>query len=200
MQLRIPSRLEWLRVFAVLLLSASVGCAHVNDPFRDSGAAVESEMTTASSEGYQGKSEFESSSRRSWPQSTVTYANGAVTHWPLASEDPFEDKGNGLVDAADRDAPDNEFAWNWVDWAHLAMGPARMGLNLVGLPLTGVITHPGMLMESDGRLSEGLGGYQHDAKKADSVSREPPDVNHITQPEDEYETGLTETAQPAQPA
>jgi hypothetical protein len=47
-----------------------------------------------------------------------------VPHWPLWWEDPFEDKGNNYKPVADRDAPDTEFAMNWVDYFHIAYGPA----------------------------------------------------------------------------
>ena len=32
---------------------------------------------------------------REWETTTVCAASGAVTHWPLYFEDPFEDKGHG---------------------------------------------------------------------------------------------------------
>jgi hypothetical protein len=163
---------------------ALAGCAHVNNPYIDSSAAIDPEMNTASSRGYAaGHSEFGRPVRRQSAESEVRYENGAVTHWPLWFEDPFEDKGNRYLpygDAdAERDLPDNEFAWNWVDYFHAGYGPARLVLNVVGFPASAVVQHPGMLMESDGRISRNILGYDHDATRSDSVTREPPDVNII---------------------
>lgn len=165
---------------AVLGLLVGVGCAHVNNPYKDSSTVIEADMTTPSAEGYQGRAEFGRMACRNWAASDVRYENGAVTHWPLWFEDPFEDKGNGMTDPADRDAPDREFARNWVDYFHIGYGPARMFfVNAAGWPASAIVTPPGTLMESDGRISKGLVFYDHDAERADSVNREPPDVNII---------------------
>ena len=81
---------------------------------------------------------------------------------------------------ADRDAPNNEFAWNWVDYFHMPYGPGRMiFVNAAFWPISAVVTPPGTLMESNGRIDKGLLWYDHDAKRCDSVTREPPDVNII---------------------
>lgn len=171
-----------IRVFGLLpiVLFALAGCAHVNNPYRDSSAAIEDEMTTPSTEGHRGHAEFGRQARRDYPVSEVRYENCAVSHWPLWWEDPFEDQGNRTKDPADRDAPDNEFAWNWVDYLHIAYGPARMVfVNTAGWPISAIITPPGTLMESNGRIDQGLVWYDHDAKRSDSVTREPPDVNII---------------------
>ncbi len=167
-------------LFAVMSIA---GCAHVNNPWVDSGALVTAEMTTSSAEGYRQEAasdEAPAPPKRSWRKSRVYYENGAVSHWPLWFEDPFEDKGNEYVARADRDAPDTHFAVNWVDYMHIAYGPGRfVFLNTVFWPVSAVVTPPGTLMESNGRLDKGLGGYDHDAKRSDSVTREPPDVNII---------------------
>lgn len=168
------------------LLAAAVvcvwfGCSHVNDPFKDSSASIDAEMTTASAEGFKGKREFYLPLSRRGETTVAYYENGAVTHWPLWFEDPFEDKGNDVTDPNDRDAPDNHFAWNWVDYLHTAYGPGRFFfINGVLWPASAVVTPPGTLMESDGRIDRNLGGYDHDAKRSDSASREPPDGNHLS--------------------
>lgn len=157
------------------------GCSHVNNPWVDSSTVVLDEMTTASAEGYDGKREFESNTwRTNWPATAVVYENGAVSHWPLWFEDPFEDKGNRDYDVADRDAPDDQFRMNWVDYLHIAYGPARFVLNAALWPVSAVVTPPGTLMESDGRLSPSvIDRYDHDATRSDSATREPPFINDI---------------------
>ncbi len=164
---------------AIVATFAVVGCAHVNDPYKDSSGAIDADMTTASAEGFRGKAEFPASHCRNPRQETVLAENGAVSHWPLWFEDPFEDKGNETATPADRDAPDNHFAVTWVDYAHILYGPARMSVNLASLPISMAVTPPGTLLESDGRIDKGLLWYDHDAMRADSVTREPPDVNII---------------------
>ncbi len=166
-------------LLAALVLIAA-GCAHLNDPYKDSGALIETEMTTASTEGYQDRAEFGQATRRNWAVSQVHYENGAVSHWPLWFEDPFEDKGNAFRPVADRDAPDNEFALNWVDYLHIPYGPGRMiFVNAALWPASAIVTPPGTLMESNGRIDKGILFHDHDAKRSDSVTREPPDVNII---------------------
>ena len=165
-----------------------VGCAHVNNPWRDSSLAINDDMTTPSADTYgkTGRSEFATETRRTWTASRVEHHNGSVTHWPLWFEDPFEDRGNTdcpmTCPEVERDLPDNQFAWNWVDYFQIAYGPARQVLNIIGWPVSAVVTPPGTLMESDGRISKGLLGYDHDAKRSDSVTREPPDVAMLAPP------------------
>ncbi len=188
MQLRIPSKSESrLKLFmhvclgaAAAGLTASSACSHLNDPFKDSSATIDAEMTTASADGFRGKSEFYVPLHRRGAITTVLYENGSVSHWPLWFEDPFEDKGNDVTDPNDRDAPDNHFAWNWVDYLHGAYGPGRaFFVNGVLWPLSAIVTPPGTLMESDGRISKGLLCHDHDAKRSDSADREPPDGHHL---------------------
>jgi hypothetical protein len=168
---------------AGIAIAAMANCAHVNNPWVDSGALVEPEMTTASTQGYSAAPEAKGTSlqpQRVWPTSEVFAENGAVSHWPLWFEDPFEDKGNGYKPVADRDAPDIEFAWNWVDYLAMPYSPGRMiFVNTPGWPISAIVTPPGTLMESDGYISKGLLGYDHDATRCDSATREPPDVDII---------------------
>lgn len=165
--------LPWLTAFA------ASGCAHLNNPYEDSSAVIDDDMKTTSSEAYRGKTEFGRPLRRTWEPSQVVFANGAVTHWPLYFEDPFEDKGQRVEPVADRDAPDNAFARTWVDYLHIPYGPGRALLNVAGFPVSMVMTPPGKLMESDGRISKNILDYDHDARTSDSVTREPPHVDHI---------------------
>jgi hypothetical protein len=162
------------------------GCAQVNNPWKDSSVAINQDMTTPSADAYsKDRAEFAAETRRTWSPSSVEFHNGSVTHWPLWFEDPFEDRGNTDVPMkcpdAERDLPDNVFAWNWVDYFDMAYGPARQVLNIVGWPVSAIVTPPGTLMESDGRISKGLLGWDHDAKRA-CPDREPPDVAMLNPP------------------
>src|SRR5262245_32088889 len=115
-------RAGWAKTFLVLCsvfpvpCSLLVGCAQVNNPWIDSSVAINDDMRTPSSDAYSKKeqAELRLEHARTWPGSIGTYHNGAVTHWPLWFEDPFEDKGNAYCASADRDAPDNQFTWNGV--------------------------------------------------------------------------------------
>ena len=172
--------LNLVRLLSVGVLAwGMTGCAQLNNPYKDSSAAIDSEMTTASAEGYQGKAEFPSSLRRTWAAADVYYENGSVTHWPLAFEDPFENKGNRFATSEDRDAPDNVFAWNALDYFHFVYGPSRMFINILGFAGTLAVTPPGMVMESNGQLDKGLLGYDYDSKRSVVPTREPPDVSRI---------------------
>ncbi|MFH1418812.1 MAG: hypothetical protein ABII12_11085 [Planctomycetota bacterium] len=173
---------SFVEAACVMVLSIVVfaGCAHTNNPWVDSGAMIESELTTASTEGYHVQSQVTPAlqSRRDWPASDVRYENGAVSHWPLWFEDPFEDKGNAFKDVEDPGAPDTEFAVNWVDYFHIPYGPGRMiFVNAAFWPVSAVVTPPGTLMESDGRISKGLVWHDHDAKRCDPALRAPPDAS-----------------------
>ena len=169
-----------VRLAAVWALAVVLsGCAQMNNPYKDSSAAIDADMTSASAEGYQGKAEFPGTLRRTWAPAVVRYENGAVTHWPLGFEDPFETKGNSFYSPEDRDEPDNVFAWNSLDYLHFVYGPGRMFINMLGISATLVHTPPGMLMESDGRISKGLLGYDYDSTESDLPTREPPDVSRI---------------------
>ena len=167
-------------VAAYAAMAVTVGCAHVNNPWWDSSDSVDADMTTPSAGFYrEERAEFASMPQRQWPESEYEIVNCSVTHWPLWFEDPFEDKGNRLVTPADRDAPDNSFAVTWVDYLHMGYGPGRMLLNIAGFPISAIIEPPGTLMESDGRIDKNILGYDHDAKRSDSTTREPPDVHHL---------------------
>ncbi len=171
------SRLQALLGFAALaaLVVGTAGCSRFNNPWKDSSSVMDAEMTTASADHHRGKSQFGRQYQRGTPRADVVYENGATTHWPLWFEDPFEDKGNRLRGAADADAPDTQFAWNWADYLHIGYGPSRMLMNIGAWPISAAVRHPGMLMESDGRISKGLVWKDHDARPSNSPVREPPD-------------------------
>jgi hypothetical protein len=73
-------------------------------------------------------------------------------HGPLYFEDPFEDKGTTY-----------EHRLGWEDWFAMPYSYARYTLNWLALPVSMIVTPPWTAMESDGRLSKQLLGYDHDA-------------------------------------
>jgi len=83
---------------------------------------------------------------------------GAVTHWPLYFEDPFVDKGHGRTDAT---TPHNVYHLGWEDWLAIPYGAARFTGNWLALPISAIVTPPWTPMESDGKLSKQLLGYDH---------------------------------------
>ncbi|RIK68079.1 MAG: hypothetical protein DCC65_04425 [Planctomycetota bacterium] len=194
------SRRVGVALCAALGMALGSGCAQLNDPWKDSSAAIDADMTTPSTNAYESKPGTSANPRRTWESSNVTYANGVVTHWPLWWEDPFEDKGNRDKPPADgnESAPDNVFAWNWVDYLHMPYGPARYFLNTVGFPVSAVVTPPGTLMESDGKISKQFLGYDHDAQRSDSALREPPDVDILDRRAFIDETPTDEEFQPVE--
>ncbi len=179
MRLKIQSKRDVFGATLAALVLCTGGCAHLNDPFRDSSRYIDDEMNTASAEGYRTPPEFVTLVLRDSAEDVVHHENGSVTHWPLWFEDPFEDKGNRLDPRVHRDALDSEFVWNWADYLHILYGPGRFLLNTVAIPASIIVRPPGMLMESDGRISRGICWYDHDARPSDSVNREPPDYNQI---------------------
>ncbi|MCK6456615.1 MAG: hypothetical protein L6Q92_08820 [Phycisphaerae bacterium] len=173
-------------IFAAIA-GVAAGCAQLNNPFKDSAAYSRPLMTTPSADAYlSSDTRAPAMAQRHWRASDVRHENGTVTHWPIWFEDPFVDKGNGVTDPADRDAPDNEFAWNGADYLHIGYGPGRWMLNLFGLPFSAVAQPPGCLMASNGRLDKGLLGYDHDARYARPTD-EPPDYNDLSRARTLYE-------------
>jgi len=170
-------------VGASLLFGCVAGCAHVNNPYEDSSTYINEDMKTASSEAYaSGTPEFPRDVQREWKKSNLAYENGAVTHWPVWFDDPFQYKGNGYcpVPPDKINDPDNTFAWNGVDYLDIAYSPARFVLNTVAWPVSAVVTPPGTLMESDGYLSKNLlGQYDFDEHRAVSANREPPHMSTV---------------------
>lgn len=164
---------------AVILVSLGSGCAQLNNPWSDSSALIDADMTTPSAEGYSGPAEFGGPTQRTWAGSEVQYVNGSVTHWPLWWEDPFEDKGNRdkAPASGDESEPDNQFAVTWVDYLGMGYSPGRLFLNTISWPISAIVTPPGTLMASDGKISKGLVWHDHDAKRVDTAMREPPDIN-----------------------
>jgi len=186
------------RLLIPILAMAFPGCTEqVVSPWHDVAADKRADLTTPSAEGFKPGFGAETSAagpartasfagdasmpadgapgrgEREWERSTVYYHQIAVTHWPVYFENPFVDKGNQATDPADRDAPDSRFESEAVDDLAAIYGHARFLLNIVGWPVSAIVTPPGAIMASDGRLSEGLLGYDHDAARASRNTENP---------------------------
>jgi len=85
-----------------------------------------------------------------FPSLETPVVSGAVPHYPLWWEDPFEDQGDN----------NDQFAWTWQDYFDMPYGLGRFILNTMGWPVSAVVTPPGTPMVSDG-VVEGV----HDAKR-----------------------------------
>jgi len=163
--------------FALLV----TGCSNqINNPWKDSSEVVDAQLTTPNQEIYADKQPTAIQHRAGTP-SDFTYATGETTHWPEWFADPFNDLGNdhccGKADPGDREVIDTRFAVNACDYGHIAYGPARMLLNIVGFPVSAVVDYPGKLQASDARLSpQTFGHVDHDHRKVESGEVDPPDV------------------------
>lgn len=141
-------------IFTIPAAMAVVICASCNqppavNPWRDDSIPP-SEYGTASSR-YVRDTQAQPAirTRAGMAPSQAPIASGAVAHYPLWWEDPFEDQGD----------KDGQFAWTWQDYLHMAYGPARLSLNTLAWPVSAVVTPPGTPMVSDGVVEK-----VHDAK------------------------------------
>ncbi len=160
-------------MLSIALLVA--GCAsQINDPFRDEGAAARVEMTTPAAAAYLAMDEPIEQTHRDSPDGVVYYHRTGVTHWPLWFENPVIEKGNDPLDPNDRDAADQTFAVNCNDFLAAPYNYLRMAANFGLWPISAIVTPPGTVMVSDGRLGPDLlGNYNHDAARS-SAGVEPP--------------------------
>ena len=133
---------------------AAWGCNRPSiNPFADSAEVPADAMTTASAEAIHQSGKAAVIRVRDWPESSVSAEDGTVTHWPVWWEDPFVDKGSD----------DGRVAWTWEDLLAFGYGPARFVLNTVALPVSAVVTPPGTVLCSDGKISKQLVWRDHDA-------------------------------------
>ena len=58
---------------ALVALTIVAGCAQVNNPWKDSSAGVDAEMTTSSAEGHTGRREFGRHKQRNFAAHTVSH-------------------------------------------------------------------------------------------------------------------------------
>jgi len=166
-QLRV---LLWPGLCAGLVLALCVGCAHTPNHYREEGPSATAEWDSPTTTDV--KTRFEPSPRRQrgWEPTTVAAESGAIVHWPLYFEDPFEDKGHGRTDATH---PHNVYRLGWEDYFAILYSEARFTANWLFLPVSAVVTPPWTPMESDGVLSRQALGYDHDAARLGHAETEP---------------------------
>lgn len=143
-------RRAWLACACLVL----AGCAdQVIDPFRDASAVPEGALSTASADDVRAAGKSAVIRVRDWQAWRLKPEDGAVTHWPLWWQDPFEQKGSD----------DGRIAWTWEDYVGFAYCPWRFALNTAALPISVVVNPPGQVLCSDGRISKQLLWADHDA-------------------------------------
>lgn len=135
------------------LLTACDAPPAVN-PWRDDSISAD-KWSTPSQDGVLAAGHEPALRQREIPVAEAPRAFDDVPHYPLWWEDPFEDKGDG----------DGVFAWTWADYLAMPYSYGRFLFNSVASPVSVIVTPPGTAMVSDGDLSPGLLGYDHDAAK-----------------------------------
>jgi hypothetical protein len=135
------------------------GCAHVPNQWREDGPATTAEWDSPTSKDLKAKHAPAPQRHRDWEQAALAADSGAVTHWPLYFEDPFEDKSHGREGL-------NKYHIGWEDYLAMPYGYARFTLNWLLFPVSAIVTPPWTLMKSDGELSRQALGYDHDATRA----------------------------------
>jgi len=153
---------EWkmsvgLGISATLAASALCGCRYVPNQFREDGPSVTAQWDSATAADVKAHYAPAEQRQRGWPETTLTPESGAVAHLPLYFEDPFEDKGET--------DPHNVYRGGWEDYVAIPYGFGRFTANWLLLPVSAVVTTPWTIMESDGKLSRQLLGYDHDAER-----------------------------------
>lgn len=144
----------------LLTLGLLSGCAHLPNHFREDGPSATATWDSPTVADLRARYQPAPLRERGWPATTVAAENGAVIHWPLYFEDPFEDKGHGRTDATH---PHDVYRGGWEDYVALPYSFARFTANWLLLPVSAIVTPPWTLMESDGQLSRQILGYDHDA-------------------------------------
>lgn len=149
-----------LVVLSGLPLSLLSGCAHVPNQFREDGPSVTAHWDSPTVADVRQRFAPAEPRHRECQTTTVAAQSGAVIHWPLYFEDPFEDKGHGRTDETH---PHDVYRGGWEDYVALPYCYARFTANWLMLPVSAIVTPPWTPMASDGKLSKQLLGYDHDA-------------------------------------
>lgn len=142
------------------------GCAHVPNQFVEDSPASGGNLESDTARDLYANRQPAPVRERGWSQTSTAAQSGAVQHWPLYTEDPFEDKGT------DRPDGPNKYHLGWEDYVAMPYGFSRFTLNVIALPVSMVVQAPWTLMESDGVISKQCLGYDHDATEAETA--EPP--------------------------
>jgi len=177
--------------FSILHFSFCIlfGCAHVPNQWREDGPSVDAKLESPSESDIRANYEPAELRHRDWETVTVSAASGAVTHWPLYFEDPFEDKGHGRSD----------YRLGWEDYVAMPYGYARYTLNWLFFPVSTITTPPWTLMESDGVLSRQALGYDHDATRAGEPAP-PPAEEQLKEAAATAPEAAEDPAQPQEPS
>jgi hypothetical protein len=168
-----------LAICSSLFVILGAGCSPGHDHFREDGPSVTADWDSPTAKDVKARVQPAQASYRNWDVSTTAAENGAVAHGPLYFEDPFEDKGHGRTDETH---PLDVYRGGWEDYVAFPYCLARYWLNQLLLPASAVVTPPWTLMESDGRLSRQLLGYDHDALPVTQRVPQPPPAAAQTQP------------------
>ncbi len=155
----------------VLLTCLTCGCAHTPNQFRETGPSVNAEWDSPTGADVRERFQPAAARDRGWGPVVVSAESGAVMHWPLYFEDPFEDKGHGRTDET---SPHDVYRGGWEDYVAMAYCPTRAVLNGALLPISAVVTPACLPRESDGRLSRQVLGYDHDATRLESDAEDEP--------------------------
>jgi hypothetical protein len=75
-----------------------LGCSHVPNQWREDAPSADAKLESPSESDIRANCEPAELRHRGWEAATVSAESGAVTHWPLYFEDPFEDKAHGRSD------------------------------------------------------------------------------------------------------
>lgn len=154
----------WKSLVVLLVSTFAIGTMGVGcnkppgiNPWRDDAIARDA-WTTPSRDGVLADDREPVIRHRDVAASEVPVARESVPHKPLWWEDPFEDKGDG----------DGRFAVTYADYLAMPYGLGRYIVNALGWPISAVVTPPETAMVSDGRISEGGLGPDHDARRGHS--------------------------------
>jgi len=161
---RISSSHVTVVALATAMVGAVAGCSsYAINPFADEAVPREDMMSPSERAARVPRENQPVNLRkREYPETEVVPVSGAVVHWPLWWEDPFEDKGSD----------DGQFAWTAEDYLAMPYSFARFILNTTAWPASAVVTPPGTPMISDGKLSRQILGYDHDAIPLSHANRE----------------------------
>jgi len=121
-----------------ILLALQTGCKHVYaDMFTDEFANKAPVQTQSSQRAIESPG-TPSKLSRGYQLSSVSAADGTVTHGPLYFEDPFETRGSR----------DGKFAWTFEDYFALGYSDARWLINVAVMEVSFLLPTPVAQMET----------------------------------------------------
>jgi hypothetical protein len=156
-------------VLSLAALALLAGCQYVPNYYKETGPSTTAVWDSPTALDVKAHYQSAPQTHRAWPQTVVATEGGAVDHWALWFEDPFEDKGTGRTDEKN---PHNVYHIGWEDYFAAAYSPLRFATNTVLWPVSAVVTPPGMVLESDGVISKQLVWRDHDATRLSEAEKE----------------------------